>query len=289
MLPKYGSLQPASLDEALGVLAGVGDVLPIAGGTNVTMAMRVGEHRGKILMDVTRLPELRGIRLENGYVVIGGATKVAQLLDSPLIAEHARPLHQAARVFANPLIRNRATVAGNIADASPAADTAPPLLALGAEVGLVSTSGNRWIPMEQFMVGVNQTVRQPDELIVTLRWPVPTARSVGAFHKLALRKGSACSVLSVAVAVEAGGDGRVSEARIAMGALAAKPILACQAGDALVGKALTKDTIEDAAQLAAESTAPIDDVRGTASYRQRMAGVLVRRLLTEAAAEFGQE
>lgn len=289
MLPQYGSLRPETLEEALGVLAGVEDVLPIAGGTNVTMAMRAGEHRGKTLMDVTRLPELRGICLENGYVVIGGGTTVSQLLDSSLIAEYARPLYQAARVFANPLIRNRATVAGNIADASPAADTAPPLLVLDAEVGLASTSGSRWIPMDQFMVGVNQTVRQPDELIVALRWPAPTARSAGAFHKLALRKGSACSVLSVAVMVKAGADGCISQARIAMGALAAKPILAPQAEGVLVGKALTKEPIQKAARLAAESTEPIDDVRGTASYRQRMAGVLIRRLLTEAAAELGQE
>ena len=288
MLPVYSSLQPATLDEALGMLAGVDDVLPIAGGTNVVMAMRDGQHRGKTLMDVTRLAELRGIRLENGHVVIGGGTTAAELLDSTLIAEHARPLHQASRVFANPLIRNRATVAGNIADASPAADMVPPLLVLDAEVGLVSASGSRWIPLDRFMVGVNQTMRQPDELIVSLRWPIPTARSAGAFHKLALRKGSACSVLSVAVLVQANSAGHVSLARIAMGALAAKPVRAYQAEDVLTGKALTDNVIEVAARLAAESTEPIDDVRGTASYRRRMAGVLTRRLLTEAA-ELGQE
>lgn len=289
MLPEYGSLQPATLDEALGTLAGVDDVLPIAGGTNLVMAMRAGQYWGKRLMDVTRLAELRGIRLENGHVVIGGGTTAAELLDSTLIAEHARPLHQATQVFANPLIRNRATVAGNIADASPAADMAPPLLVLDAEVGLASASGSRWIPLDRFMVGVNQTVRKPDELIVTLRWPLSTARSAGAFHKLALRKGSACSVLSVAVLAKVNGAGLVSQVRIAMGALAAKPVRAFRAEDVLVGKVLTDNAIEEAARLTAESTEPIDDVRGTASYRQRMAGVLTRRLLTEAAAELGQE
>jgi len=289
MLPEYGSLQPATLEEAIGALAGVDDVLPIAGGTNVVMAMREGEHQGKMLMDVTRLAELRGIRLENGYVVIGGGTTAAELLDSALVAEHARPLHQAAQVFANPLIRNRATVAGNIADASPAADTAPPLLALGAEIELVSATGGRRIPLDQFMVGVNQTMRRPDELIVTVRWPVPVARSAGAFHKLALRKGSACSVLSVAVMVGVDGSGRISKARIAMGAVAAKPIRAYTAEGALEGQVLAGDAIEQASRLAAEAAQPIDDVRSTASYRQRMAGVLTRRLLTEVAAELGQE
>ena len=289
MLPEYGSLQPATLHEALAALAGAGDLLPVAGGTNVIMVLRAGGYRGKTLMDVSHLPELRGISQENGHLVIGGGATAAQLLDSPLLAEQGRPLHQAARVFANPLIRNRATVAGNIADASPAADMIPPLLILDAEVGLSSASGSRWVPLEQFVVDANQTVRQADELIVSLRWPCPAPRSVGAFHKLALRKGSACSVLSVAVRVQSGGDGRVSQARIAMGALAAKPIRAHQAEDALVGTTLTKEIIEEAAKLAAESTSPIDDVRGSASYRRRMAGVLTRRLLEEAADELGQE
>jgi CO/xanthine dehydrogenase FAD-binding subunit len=273
MLPEYGSLQPATLEEAIGAMAGVDDVLPIAGGTNVVMAMREGEHRGKTLMDVTRLAELRGIRLENGHVVLGGGTTAAEVLDSVLVAEHGRPLHQAAAVFANPLIRNRATVAGNIADASPAADTAPPLLVLGTEVELVSASGTRWIPLDEFMVGVNQTMRRPDELIVAFR----------------LRKGSACSVLSVAVMVTTDGKGHVSQARIALGAVAARPIRAYRAEGALAGQALTEDVIEAAARLAAEATKPIDDVRSSATYRQRMAGILTRRLLATAADGLGQE
>jgi CO/xanthine dehydrogenase FAD-binding subunit len=289
MLPEYGYLQPATLEEAIGAMAGVDDVLPIAGGTNVVMAMREGEHRGKTLMDVTRLAELRGIRLENGHVVLGGGTTAAEVLDSVLVAEHGRPLHQAAAVFANPLIRNRATVAGNIADASPAADTAPPLLVLGTEVELVSASGTRWIPLDEFMVGVNQTMRRPDELIVAFRWPVPAAHSAGAFHKLALRKGSACSVLSVAVMVTTDGKGHVSQARIALGAVAARPIRAYRAEGALAGQALTEDVIEAAARLAAEATKPIDDVRSSATYRQRMAGILTRRLLATAADGLGQE
>jgi carbon-monoxide dehydrogenase medium subunit len=289
MLPEYGSLQPATLHEALAALAGADDLLPIAGGTNIIMVLRAGGYRGKTLMDVTHLSELHGIRQENGQMVVGGGVTAAELLDSPLIAEHGRPLHQAAQVFANPLIRNRASVAGNIADASPAADMIPPLLVLDAEVGLSSAAESRWVPLDQFVVGANQTVRRTDELIVSLRWRRPAPRNAAAFHKLALRKGSACSVLSVAVRVQSGGDGRVSQARIAMGALAAKPIRAHQAEEALLGRALNKEIIEEASGLAAESTSPIDDVRGSASYRRRMAGVLTRRLLAEAAAKLGQE
>jgi carbon-monoxide dehydrogenase medium subunit len=289
MLPDYGSLQPATLKEALGVLAGADDLLPVAGGTNVVMVLRAGGYRGKTLMDVTHLPELRGIGLEDGHLVVGGGVTAAELLDSPFIAEYAWPLHQAVQVFANPLIRNRATVAGNIADASPAADMVPPLLVLDAEVMLASASGSRRVPLDQFIVDANQTQRRADELIVSLRWPFPAVLSAGGFHKLALRKGSACSVLSVAVMLHCSEEGSVSQARIAMGALASKPIRAYRAEDELVGRILSKEAVEQASRLAAESTRPIDDVRGSASYRRRMARVLTRRLLTEAAAELGQE
>ena len=204
MVPVYESLMPATLDEALDLLAGREDVLPIAGGTNVVVAMREGQHQGQTLMDITRLGELRGIRLENGCVVIGGGTTVTELLDSALVAEHACPLYQAAQTFANPLVRNRATVAGNLVDASPAADTAPPLLALGAQVELTSTGGSRLVPLDQFLVGVNQTLRRPDELVTAVRWAVPGPESRGGFYKLALRKGTACSVLSAAVMVQVG-------------------------------------------------------------------------------------
>ncbi len=285
MRPEYNSLTPASLAEALAVLsAGRDGILPLAGGTNVVIAMRDGEHRGKTLMDVTRLDELHGIRLEGGEVVIGGGTAIAQLLASDIIAKYGRPLHQAAQVFANPLVRNRATVAGNLVDASPAADTAPALLALGAEVELISMAGVRRIPLEEFMVGVNQTLRRPDELVTAIRWPVPPAGSAGAFHKLALRKGTACSVISAAVMVETAEGGNVALARIALGAVAIKPIRVYPAEDSLAGKPLMVESIEEAARLATEAAKPIDDVRSTAAYRKRMAGVLVRRLLADLAA-----
>lgn len=287
MLQGYGMLQPVTLEEALGALAGREDVLPLAGGTNVVMAMREGHHRGSTLMDVTRLAELRGTRLENGHVVAGGGATAAQLLDSAIIAERARPLYQALLTFANPLIRSRATMAGNIADASPAADTYPPLLVLDAEVELGSAAGRRYVLVDQFVVGPNQTLRRPDELIISLRWPVPGARSAGAFHKLALRKGSSCSVLSVAVMVDLDREGSVSRARIGLGAVAPRPIRAYEAEKSLVGRALTADAIQEAARLAADATQPIDDVRSKAGYRRRITGVLTRRLLEEAAGELG--
>jgi carbon-monoxide dehydrogenase medium subunit len=280
MLPDYDSLAPATWAEALAALAAQPDVVPIAGGTNVVVGMRAGELRGRTLMDINRLPELHGIRVSDGHVVIGGGTTVAELLASPAITEHAYPLHQAAAAFANPLVRNRATIGGNLVDASPAADTYPPLLVLDAEVELVSLHGVRWLPLDQFVLGVNQTERRPEELLRSVRWPLAPERSAGLHHKLALRKGTACSVMSAAVRVDTDQLGRCTAARIALGAVAPRPIRAHEAEQSLVGESLTEVTIRRAAQLAGQACRPIDDVRSSAAYRRRVAEVVVRRLLT---------
>jgi CO/xanthine dehydrogenase FAD-binding subunit len=289
MLPDYKAFTPATLEEALAALAGPDKVTPMAGGTNVVVAMREGAFHGHILMDVTGLHELRGIRRENGHLVIGAGATVAQLLASPLIASAAPPLLQAARTFANPLIRNRATVAGNIVDASPAADTAPALLVLDAEVELRGTEGSRRVALDRFFLGPNHTVRRADELVTDIRWPVPPPDCAGAFHKLALRKGTACSVLSAAVMVRTGDLGRVSKCRIALGAVADRPVRVHEAENSLEGQILAPASIDAAAGLCASAAQPIDDVRGSAAYRQRLVAVLVRRLLAGAAAALAGE
>ncbi len=264
---------------------GAPEVTPLAGGTNLVADMRSGRHRPGALMDISGLDELRGIRRENGYMVIGGGVTVASLLDEPLIGRHASVLREAAAVFAGPLVRNRATVGGNLADASPAADTAPPLLALDAEVELVSARGSRRLPLEEFVVGVRETLRRSDELLAAVRWPVPPPNSAGAFYKLGLRKADAISIVSVAVMVEGDGNGVCRQARIALGAVAPQPLRSHAAEELLRGQPLTTEGIAEAARLAAEATSPIDDIRGSATYRRRVIEVLVRRLLTRVAGD----
>jgi carbon-monoxide dehydrogenase medium subunit len=276
--------RPETLQEALALLSEhAPHGKPLAGGTNLVVEMRVGHHQGKSMVDLTRLQELRGIQAQNGHIVIGGGTTVSELLVHPLIATHAAPLRQSAAVFANPLIRNRATVAGNLVDASPAADLAPPLLALGAEVELVCREHTRWVPLDEFMVGVRKTLIQPDELMRSIRWSRPPERSAGAFYKVGLRKADAISVLSAAVMVACDTSGRCTLARIALGALAPRPLRAYEAENALLGQPLRAEGIAEAARLAAEATRPISDIRGTADYRKRVTEVTVRRLLTQAA------
>jgi CO/xanthine dehydrogenase FAD-binding subunit len=283
MLPDFDLFRPRDLPEALALLADhAPDAMPLAGGTNLIVEMRDGERSPAKLVDVSRLRELRGVRRDDGHIVVGGATTIAELLADPLVAEHGRPLRQAAALLGNPLVRSRATVGGNLANASPAADTAPPLLALGAEVELASRSGTRRMPLQDFMVGVNSTRLRPDELVAAVRWPVP-GRCAAGFYKIGLRKADACSVINAAAMVICDHGGLCREARIAIGAAAPRPVRAKLAEEALQGRPLDSRIIEEAARLAVEATQPIDDIRGSASYRRRMTELIVRRLLMQAA------
>jgi carbon-monoxide dehydrogenase medium subunit len=265
------------------------DAMPVAGGTNLVVDLRAGACHPKALMDLGKLQELRGIRLENGaagsrpHLVIGACTTLTDVLESQLIAQYTPVLREAAAVFANPLIRNRATVGGNLADASPAADTAPPLLVLEAEVELSTQGGSRWMPLEEFLVGVRKTLLQPHELLTAIRWPVPPSESSGAYHKVGLRKADAISVLSVAVMLTLDESGQCGQARIALGAVAHRPLRAREAEDLLAGQPLDLEVIAEAASLVAKAARPISDIRGSAAYRQRVTEVVARRLLTQAA------
>jgi carbon-monoxide dehydrogenase medium subunit len=288
VLPEFDLLTPDTLSEALDLLdSGAPDVVPLAGGTNLIVDLRDRRRQAQVLMDVSRLPELRGIRRENGYIAVGGGSTIADLLADPLIAAYGAPLRDAAQVFAGPLVRNRATIAGNLVDASPAADTAPPLLVLDAEIELVSKTGMRRLPLDEFLVGVRKTLRKPTELVLAVRWPVPPAHSTAAFYKTGLRRADAISVLSVALNVECDQQRRCSKARIALGAVAPRPIRAQAAEEALTGRTLGPDLLAQAASLASEATRPIDDIRGSAVYRRRVVEVLVRRLLVQAVGQAG--
>lgn len=276
--------RPQTLAEALTLLTEHGtNGKPIAGGTNMVGELRDGHYNSKSLVDLSSLKELHGISLQDGFIVIGGGTTITELLDHPLIAAHAGVLKESASLFANPLVRNRATVAGNLVDASPAADTCPPLLALNAEVQLMSQAGTRWMKLEDFVTGVRRTALQAGELVFAVRWPVPAARSAGGYTKVGLRKADAISVLSAAVMVELDEAGLCKQAAIALGAVAPKPFRAKAAEALLIGKALEPGLIAEAAQLAADACRPIDDIRGTAAYRKRITAVAVRRLLVRAA------
>lgn len=282
MLPDFELLTPQTLPEALDLLAEYSaDVLPIAGGTNLIVDMRSGYLKPSVVVNITGLEALQGIRQENGHLVVGGGVTLSEILESSLIARLAPIMHDAAAAFANPLIRNRATVGGNLVNAAPCADTAPPLLALDAEVELTSKEGTRHVPLNEFLVDAFTTVRQPQELLTAVRWPLPPPHSAGAFEKMGLRKVTCMAKVDVAVMVETDGDGCCQEARIALGAVAPRHFRVPAAEDALRGQRLTPGAIAEAARVTADAARP----RSGSEYKRQVVEALTRRLLTSAVAK----
>jgi len=283
MLPEFELLMPKTLPEALEMMNESSRVIPLAGGTSLLVDLRGKISRPQMLINIGGLDELRGVRVEEGYVVVGSAVTIADLKHNVLIAKHGQVLQQATTVFANPLVRNRATIGGNLSYGSPAADAAPPLLVLDAEVELMSKDAKRTVPLKEFITGVRETVRYPRELVTAIRWPIPPEGSVGVFRKLGLRKADAISVLSIAVMLHRKNTEDYAQVRIALGAVAPTPIRVAPDEELLSGESLTPKLIARAARLASEATQAISDIRGSAAYRKRVIKALVQRLLTELA------
>lgn len=275
-----------NVEEALNALADHGERARIvAGATDLILEIELGVRKGiEVLVDVTRIPGLDEIRLDaEGNIHLGPLVTHNDCVASELIRERALPLAQAAWEVGAPQIRNRSTVAGNIITASPANDTIPPLMALGASVVLRSAQGEHTLALQDFYVGLRQTVMRPDEMLVDIFFPaLNPGTQRGAFIKLALRRAQAISVVDAAVVLTMGGD-KVAQAAITLGAVTPVIVHAEEAEKYLQGRTLDSESIAQAAELALKAANPIDDVRSSAAYRREMVKVAVRRLLHELA------
>jgi carbon-monoxide dehydrogenase medium subunit len=275
---------PEDLDGALAVLAesdGQGAIMPLAGGTNMIVDLRARTVAPSALVSIGKVPGMRGIEIGGGRVRMGGRTTVSDMLRHAELGSVAPSLVESARVFAGQMVRNTATVAGNICSGSPAADLVPPLLALDADVTLTSRSGSRTLALEDFFHGYKQLECRPDELLTEVSWVQPVETAANLFYKLARRKGDAITVVGVAVAMRVAG-GKCHGVRIALGAVAPIVKRAIAAEQTLEGEVPTPASIEAASQTASEEASPIDDVRASAGYRSHCVQVLTRRLLTRA-------
>lgn len=280
---EFELLEPKNRAEALDALAQNNFAIrPLAGGTDMIVDIRAKRARPDILVSLQGVSELRGIHRKNGTLEIGAATTIAEFLKHPMLVEHA-VLRQAAFWFANPMIRNAATIAGNLCSASPAGDMLPPLLSLDAQIELVSKKEARNLPLSEFFVSPRKTALRADELVTRIQLPVygPELQNSSAFYKLGLRQADAISIVSVAVWIQRDGE-MVHDVRIALGAVAPRPMRAVRAEEMLRGQAFTETNLKEVARLAAQECSPIDDLRASAGYRRRMVGVYVRRMLERA-------
>jgi len=250
----------------------------VAGATDIMLELERGVRPGvDALVDVTRIPELDGIVLdEGGYIHMGPLVTHNHCVDSKLIREHGFPLAQAAWSVGAPQIRNRGTVAGNLITASPANDTITPMMALGAKVTLRSAQGERVVPLGEFYRGVRKTVMEPDEMMVDLSFPALGEHQKGIFLKLGLRQAQAISVVNVCIILSFAGE-MVEKAAITLGAVAPTIVHATEAENYLAGKILAESTILETAKLVQNAAKPIDDIRGSAVYRREMVKVLAER------------
>ena len=272
-------ITPTSLEETLRFLAEKREKARlVAGATDLMLELERGLHKEiETLIDITHLPDLDQITFdEDDNIHLGPLVTHNAVVASKLLRERAFPLVSAAWQVGAPQIRNLATVAGNLVTASPANDTITPLIALGAWVLLASTKGTRRMPLENFYTGVRKTVLQPDEMLVEIAFPALKTGQRGTFLKLGLRRAQAISLVNAAVVLTFESS-RVKSSVITLGAVAPTIIHTPEAEAFLAGKELTDEVIACAAELAAEASRPIDDIRGSAAYRKAMVRVLVSR------------
>lgn len=280
---------PRTVAEALELLAQHGDACRlIAGGTDLILEIERGVRKPQIVIDISRIADLGALERRNGSLTLGALVTHNQVVGTSEAVAHAFPLARACWLVGAPQIRNRGTVAGNCITASPANDTIAPLWAMDATFTLASRDrGERTLTCAEFFRGVRKTALQPDEMLVRINVPTLKPNERGTFLKLGLRQAQAISVVNVAVIVEFADNHatrsthHVSRARIALGSVAPTIVRAGEAEAYLVGKELTDEVVDHAAELTAAAARPISDVRGGADYRRDMVRVLTARALRQ--------
>jgi CO/xanthine dehydrogenase FAD-binding subunit len=259
-------------------------VVPVAGSTDFIPTFRDGHWKADAVVDVKNLPGMRDIRETPEGLYIGASVKMSELASSPLIRSDWNVLALAAESVGSPQIRNRATIGGNLCTASPCADTPPALYVLEAQVILKSMAGERRVPIAQFATFVRKTVVAKGELVTGVILPKLPKGSMGEYVKLSRRRG--CDLSLVSVAALAIPSGKEYQWRLALGAVAPTAIRVPQA-EAILAQGFTPELIEKAAQAAAETSRPINDVRSSERYRKLMVANMTKRAISETLKKLG--
>ena len=277
--------QPATLAEASRLLKenGPGGRF-LAGGTDLVIAMKEKGLLPKYIVDLKRVPGLSGIRENNdGTITIGALTTMYAIETSPVITKKYPFLAQSAAEVGSIQIRNRATIGGNMANATPSADAAPSLIALDATAKIASADAERTVALEEFFRGPGQNIMNADEILTEITIPKTGAQWVGEYIKFSPRDMMDLAYIGVAVAYNLGSDKKCQGVRIVLGAVAPTPIRAKNSEALLEGKVLTEELATKVGDEAAKESKPISDVRSSADYRRAMVGVMTKRAILNAA------
>jgi carbon-monoxide dehydrogenase medium subunit len=280
--PSFDYHAPATLPDALKLLTQHGeDAKVLSGGQSLLPLLKLRMASPGHVVDIGRIPGLDYIKEEGGYLRIGALVREAALEASDLIRSRYPILADTAAVIADPLVRNLATIAGNLAHGDPANDHPATMLALGAEVVATGPKGQRTIPVAAFFKDLFTTALEPNEILTEIRVPAPPARSGGAYVKLERKVGDFATA-AAAAQVTLGAGGEIERAGIGLTAAGPKPIKATEAERFLLKKKPDAATIAEAARLAAAATSPTADRRGSVAYKREMSRVLTMRALTKA-------
>jgi CO/xanthine dehydrogenase FAD-binding subunit len=282
-IPSYELRIPGSLSEALSLLGREPEVWqPFAGGTDLMVLLEAGKLSHKQFFSVARMDDLRGIDTSTDYITLGALTTYSEIRNHVPLQQDFPLLCTAAKETGSIATQNRGTIGGNIMNASPAADTPPALLVYDAEIELISQRGVRWMPYQGFHTGYKKTRIAPDELLRAVRLPRRTKQWRQYYRKVGARKAQAISKVCFAGAALMA-NGAIEDVRIALGSVAPIVQRALTTEDALRGQRATSQIISEAKEILAREIAPIDDIRSTVRYRQRVAQNLLGEFLLQLA------
>ncbi len=269
---------PETIEAAVGLLAGAGGTVRVlAGGTDLLVQLRSGLVEPALVVDVKRIAALRAIEAVDGGFRIGAAVSGAELGECAALVAAWPGVVEAAELIGSTQIQSRATLGGNLCNASPAADSVPALIAAAAVATIVGPDGTREAPVGDIATGPGATSLAKGEFVTSIFLPPRPPRSGDAYLRFIPRTEMDIAVVGAGVRVTLDPDGRCAEARVGLGAVAATPLIVPAAAAALIGSTLDNDALERAAEAASQAAQPIDDKRGTATYRRRIAGVLTQR------------
>ncbi len=282
-MQNFEYLKPRTLDELFSLMDRYEESSRIlAGGTDLLVALKKRScPKPRRVINIKGIPHLDIVEFDEkeNELKIGALVSIHALLKNPLIKSQWGVLHQAAEVMASPQVKNMATIGGNLCNGSPAADLPPPLMVLSATISVAGPDGERIVPIEDFFVGPGKTVLAKNEIVTAVRIPLPITQAACRYVKFSPGRPSDLALVGVAVLVKENSSGVCTNVRIALGAVAEKPIRALRAEKFLIGRDVNEEVFTTAGTIASEEARPIDDLRGSAWYRLEMIKTLVARTL----------